>query len=115
MHKPSITIVSPKPGATVKGSFTVRVQIKNYRASCALFGKPNLDGYGHWHLNLDAATGGMMGMGAMMGMSCTNTIHASTAGLMPGSTHTLIALLVDNQHVPLMPLVASRVTVRIGQ
>jgi hypothetical protein len=115
MHKPSITIVSPKPGATVKGSFTVRVQIKNYRASCALFGKPNLDGYGHWHLNLDAATGGMMGMGAMMGMSCTNTIRASTAGLMPGSTHTLIALLVDNQHVPLMPLVASRVTVRIGK
>jgi hypothetical protein len=115
MHKPSITIVSPKPGATVKGSFTVRVRIRNYRASCALFGKPNLDGYGHWHLNLDTATGGMMGMGGMTGMSCANTIRASTAGLMPGSTHTLIALLVDNQHVPLMPLVASRVTVRIGK
>jgi hypothetical protein len=114
MHKPSITIVSPKRGATVKGSFTVRVRIMNYRASCALMGKPNLDGWGHWHLNLDTATGGMMGMGSMMGMSCTNTIRASTAGLMPGSTHTLIALLVDNQHVPLMPLVASRVTVRIG-
>jgi hypothetical protein len=115
MGKPSITIVSPRPGATVKGSFTVRVQIKHYRASCALFGKPNLDGYGHWHLNLDTATGGMMGMGGMTGMSCTNMIRASTAGLMPGSTHTLIALLVDNEHVPLMPLVASRVTVRIGK
>ena len=57
----------------------------------------------------------MMGMGGMMGMSCTNTIQASTAGLKPGSTHTLIALLVDNEHVPLMPLVASRVTVRIGK
>jgi len=91
------------------------VRIKNYHVSCALFGKPNLDGYGHWHLNLDAATGGMMGMGGMTGMSCANTIRASTAGLMPGSTHTLIALLVDNGHVPLMPLVASRVTVRIGK
>src|SRR6266851_4302053 len=41
MGKPSIAIISPKPGATVKGSFTVRVQVRNYRLSCALFGKPN--------------------------------------------------------------------------
>jgi len=115
MGKPSITILSPKPGATVRGAFTVRVRIKHDKISCALFGKPNLEGWGHWHLNLDSATGGMMGMGGMMAMSCTNTIQASTAGLMPGSTHTLIALLVDNQHVPLMPLVASRVQVRIGK
>jgi hypothetical protein len=114
MGKPSITIVSPKPGATVSGAFTVTVRITHYRTSCALFGKPDLHGWGHWHLNLDTATGGMMGMGGMMRMSCTRTIHASTAGLMPGSTHTLIALLVDNEHVPLMPLVAARVSVRIG-
>jgi hypothetical protein len=57
----------------------------------------------------------MMGMGGMMGMSCTNTIRASTAGLTPGPTHTLIALLVDNEHVPLMPMIAARVTVRIGR
>ena len=56
----------------------------------------------------------MMGMGGMMGMSCTRTIRASTAGLTPGSTHTLVALLVDNLHVPLVPLIAARVTVRIG-
>ncbi len=115
MGKPSITILSPKPGATVAGNFTVLVRIKNYKVSCALFGKPNLDGYGHWHLNLDSATGGMMGMGGMMAMSCTNTIRASAEGLKPGSTHTLIALLVDNLHVPLMPMVAARVTVRIGK
>jgi len=69
MGKPSITIVSPRPGATVSGNFTGAVRIKDFRASCALFGKPNLDGYGHWHLNLDSATGGMMGVGGMMGMS----------------------------------------------
>jgi len=114
MGKPSITIVSPAPGATVSGSFTVRVQVKNYDLSCALFGKPNLDGWGHWHLNLDSATGGMMGMGGMTGMSCTDTIQVSTSGLKPGSTHTLIALLVDNEHVPLMPMIASEVKVRIG-
>ena len=115
MAKPSISIVSPKPGVTVSGNFTVHVRVKDYHLSCALFGKPNLHGWGHWHLNLDTATGGMMGMGGMKGMSCTDVIHVSTAGLKPGSTHTLIALLVDNEHVPLMPLVASRVTVRIGK
>jgi len=115
MGKPSITILSPKPGATVSGTFTVRVRIRHFKVSCALFGKPNLEGYGHWHLNLDSATGGMMGMGGMLAMSCTNTIRASTEGLKPGSTHTLIALLVDNLHVPLMPMVAARVTVRIGK
>ena len=44
MGKPSIAIVSPRPGATVTGSFTVQVRIKNFRPSCALFGKPGLDG-----------------------------------------------------------------------
>ena len=61
MGKPSITILSPRPGATVSGTFTVRVRIRHFKVSCALFGKPNLEGYGHWHLNLDSATGGMMG------------------------------------------------------
>src|SRR6516162_8448556 len=113
--RPAITIVAPAPGATVTGTFTVAVRITGYRNSCALFGKPNLPGWGHWHLNLDTATGGMMGMGGMLGMSCTSTIRASTAGLKPGSTHTLIALLVDNMHVPLMPLTAAQVSVRIGK
>jgi hypothetical protein len=36
-------------------------------------------------------------------------------GLKPESTHTLIARLVDNTHVPLMPMIASEVKVRIGK
>ena len=115
MGKPSVSIVSPKPGATVSGNFTVKVRVKDYHLSCALFGKPNLHGWGHWHLNLDTATGGMMGMGGKMGMSCTHVIHVSTAGLKPGSHHTLIALLVDDEHAPLMPMIASEVKVRIGK
>lgn len=39
----------------------------------------------------------------------------SMAGLMPGSAHPLIGLLVGNPHVLLMPLVASRIAVRIGK
>jgi hypothetical protein len=111
---PSITILSPKNGATVSGSFDVVVKVTNYNLSCNLMGKPDVTGYGHWHLNLDSMSGPMMGMGTMLGMDCTTVFHASTQGLKSGQTHTLIALLTDNGHAPLNPAVASEVTVTIG-
>jgi hypothetical protein len=110
----SITILSPKNGATVSGSFDVVVAIKNFNLSCDLMGKPSVAGYGHWHLNLDSMSGPMMGMGTMLGMDCTTVFHATTQGLKSGQTHTLIALLTDNGHAPLHPPVASEVTVKIG-
>ena len=97
--KPSVRIVSPKPGGTVHGSFSISVRIKNFKPSCALYGKANVAGYGHWHVNVDSLTQGMMGMGTMMGMSCARSIHVSTAGLKPGK-HTFYAILVDNTHAP---------------
>jgi hypothetical protein len=112
--KPSIKILSPQPGTTVLGPFDVTVQLSNFNASCALMGKPDLAGYGHWHLNLDSSSGPMMGMGSMLGMSCQRVFHATTAGLKPGQTHTLIALLVDNGHAPLHPPVESKLEVTIG-
>lgn len=111
---PSITILSPKPGTTVSGPFDVTVQLSNFDASCALYGRPDVAGYGHWHLNIDSSTGPMMGMGTMLGMSCQRVFHATTAGLKPGETHTLIALLVDDGHAPLHPAVESKVEVKIG-
>jgi hypothetical protein len=111
---PSITILSPKNGATVSGSFDVVVEVKNYNLNCDLMGKPDVAGYGHWHANLDSMTGPMMGMGTMLGMSCTTVFHATTQGLQAGQTHTIIALLTDNGHAPLHPAVASEVTVMIG-
>jgi len=111
---PSITILSPKNGDTVSGSFDAVVKVVNFNLSCDLMGKPDVAGYGHWHLNLDTMTGPMMGMGTMLGMSCTTVFHATTQGLKSGETHTLIALLTDNGHAPLHPAVASQVTVKIG-
>ena len=111
---PSITILSPKPGAVLSGSFDVTVRITSFEPSCDLYGKANVAGYGHWHLNIDSATGPMMGMGSMLGMSCTATFHATTAGLAAGQHHTLIALLVDNEHAPLMPAAEARVPIVIG-
>lgn len=111
---PKIKIVSPAPGSVVGGAFDVTVEIANFDDSCALFGKPDVAGHGHWHLNVDSTTEGMMGMGTMLGMSCTPTIHVSTRGLKPGSSHDLIALLVDNGHAPLKPEVSSRVPITVA-
>jgi hypothetical protein len=112
LGKPSITITSPTNGQTVSGTFPVNVSVKNYHLSCALFGKQNLKGYGHWHLNHDTMAGPMMGMGTMLGMSCSNSFQASTVGLKPGP-HTFFAILEDNQHAPLMPSVFAKVKVNV--
>lgn len=110
--KPTIKITSPKAGDTVQGAFDVVVDISNFEPSCDLFGKPAVAGYGHWHVNLDSATGPMMGMGTMLGMSCEKVFHANTAGLKSGETHTVIALLLDNGHAPLG--IEDKVEVTIG-
>jgi hypothetical protein len=112
LGKPSITITSPTNGQSVGGTFTVTVSVKNFHPSCALYGKPNLKGYGHWHLNHDTMAGPMMGMGTMLGMSCANSFQASTVGLKPGP-HTFFAILEDDQHAPLMPSVFAKVTVNV--
>ncbi len=114
VRQPAVKIVSPKPGDTVSGDFDVVVEVTNFSLSCDLYGKPAVAGYGHWHLNFDSSTGPMMGMGTMAGMSCKETFHASTEGFAPGSTHTLIAILIDNGHAPLMPEIEGKVEVKIG-
>ena len=109
----SIKITSPAAGSVLNGAFDVTVQATNFNLSCDLFGKPAVAGYGHWHLNVDSDTGAMMGMGTMLAMSCAQTFHFTTASMTPGK-HTLIALLVDNGHVPFNPDVNDKVEVTIG-
>lgn len=111
--KAGIKILSPKPGETVSGSFDVKIDVSNFDLTCAEMGKPSVPGHGHWHLNFDTMKGPMMGMMTMAAMSCERTLHASTAGLKPGSRHQLIALLADNLHAPLMPAVADSVEVTV--
>jgi hypothetical protein len=98
---PDIEILEPQDGASLSGDFDVTVTITDYEDSCPLLGKPDVPGYGHWHVNIDSMTGPMMGMGTMLGMACTKTFHGSTIGLDPGSTHTLFALLTDDGHAPI--------------
>ena len=111
--KPSIKIASPAAGSKLSGAFDVTVDVGNFNLSCDLMGKPDVSGYGHWHLNFDSDTGPMMGMMTMAGMSCEKTLHATTQGLKPGK-HTLIALLTDNGHAPFKPNIADRVDVTVA-
>jgi len=111
--KPSIKILSPKTGETVSGSYAVKVEVQNFTLTCDEMGHANVAGHGHWHLNLDTMKGPMMGMMTMVAMSCEKMLQASTAGLKPGSTHKVIALLADNAHAPVMPEVSDSVEVKV--
>jgi hypothetical protein len=110
---PSIKILSPAKGALVSGSFDISVQVSNYNISCSLEGKPDVAGYGHWHVNLETLNSGMMGMETMARMSCQNVLHMSTQNF-PAGKHLLIVYLADDQHAPLMPEVMDSVDVIFG-
>ncbi len=110
---PSIKIMSPAKGAQLSGSFDITVQVANYNVSCALEGKPDVAGYGHWHVNLETLNSGMMGMETMARMSCQNVLQMSTQGF-PAGHHLLIVYLTDDQHAPLMPEIMDSVDVNFS-
>ncbi len=110
---PSIKIVSPAKGTQLSGNFNITVQVSNYNISCALEGKPDVAGYGHWHVNLETLNSGMMGMETMARMSCHSVLQLSTQNF-PAGKHLLIVYLTDDQHAPLMPEVMDSVDVNFG-
>ena len=97
--KPTVSIVSPADGTTVSGAFEMKISVKNFDLSEPLYGKADIAGYGHWHVNVDSTTMGMMGMATMMGMSGTPTFHVLLKGVTPGK-HRFWAILEDNTHAP---------------
>jgi hypothetical protein len=113
LGKPSVSILSPKNGATVSGhTFSLVFDVRNFRLSCDLLGRPKVDGTGHWHVNVDTTQGPMMGMMTMLAMGCTNSFEVPLAGIKPG-THKFFVLLVDNLHAPFSPAVEAGVTVNV--
>src|SRR5438034_3288811 len=113
LGKPSVSILSPKNGATVSGqTFSLVFDVRNFRLSCDLLGRPKVNGTGHWHVNVDTTQGPMMGMLTMLAMGCSNTFEVSLAGIKPG-THKFFVLLVDNLHAPFSPAVEAAVTVNV--
>jgi plastocyanin len=106
---PTITIESPASGETVSGEFDLTISTTDFTLSEDLFGKPNLDAFGHWHVFIDGAEG----MGTMAGMAGGDTFTVSADALTPGP-HTFIAVLVDNLHAPFDPPIATAVELEVA-
>lgn len=107
--KPSITILAPKRGSTVGEHFNVVLGWKNFRPSCALLGKPNVTGYGHWHLFVDTLT---KGLSTLLAMGCTHNDTVFTDGLATGK-HTLYAVFADNLHASITPSAVASLTFNV--
>ncbi len=60
---PEVSILWPPDGATVGPVFTLQVTKKSFTPSLELEGKPNLAGYGHYHVFVDMPMMDMTGGG----------------------------------------------------
>ncbi len=105
---PEVEIVSPADGANVGPKFTVRVRPANFTPSLALEGKPNLKGYGHYHvmvmgMSSDQGQTGMapgeMGMAGMIGMPGSNSFPVDLSAWKNG-TYKLTIIPAQNDHTP---------------
>ena len=106
--KPSISITSPAPGSTVSGkAFTLKANVRNFVLSQDSFGKKLVAGEGHWHIFVDKVN-----MAHMLTMAAGDSQTVPLKGIKPGK-HTFYALLVNNQHMPLKPMVVSSITLDV--
>jgi hypothetical protein len=100
---PTVKIVSPRDSATVRPRFTMRVQPTNFRPAYDLEGKPNIPGFGHYHVFVDMdmkameMPGGMMSMAGMVDMPGSNTIPLDLTAW-PDGQHTITVETVQNDH-----------------
>jgi hypothetical protein len=105
---PSIAITSPAAGSTVSGrSFTITAKVTNFVLCGECYGKKLVVGEGHWHIFLDKVN-----MAHMLTMASGSTQTVPLQGVTPGK-HTFIALLVDNHHMPIKPMVMTTVALLV--
>ncbi len=97
--EPDVEIVSPSDGAQIKlgDTFQIAIDVQNFALSRELMGKQDLEGYGHWHLNIDNEQGEP---GGLIAMGTSETISVSTDGLDPG-VHRFWVTLSGNGHAPI--------------
>ena len=100
MAAPSIAILSPAAGATVRGSsIPLRVAVRNYRLECTNIGKTNAPmGEGHYHVMVDG-----MDMAHLVGPFCSPSVAVSGRGLAPGRHTITVALATDAHALASMP------------
>ena len=129
-NPPSLAITSPANGTTVEGAFYMQVDIQNFVLSGESFGKELVDGVGHWQIYVDlhhsmmnctCEHGDPAHMEHMMMMLTHLKAEASTysqqvylKGLEPNMYHNFTAILVDNQHMHVMPMVMDTVSLYVS-
>lgn len=104
---PVISITNLENGATVGSELTLDVESQNFNAAADLEGKPNLRGYGHYHvfLNMPMADGmpdmSEMSMEGMLAMPGDDTFTLDLSAW-PEGEHTLVVMAANNDHTPIM-------------
>src|SRR5712691_1412413 len=86
------TASTPKPPANgtmvTANQVTLQVSPTGFQATCDQAGKPNQQGFGHYHVELDKA---------LVNMFCTPEAVISMQNVKPGM-HTLTVLPTQNDH-----------------
>ncbi len=118
---PEVTVVWPPNGATVGPLFTLQVSRNNFTPSFELEGKPNLAGYGHYHVFVDMpmmdmggdhGDMGMMSMAGMIGMPGTDSIPVDLRAW-PNGQHTITVEPVQNDHTPIQGAKEAMITITL--
>lgn len=115
---PEVSVVWPPDGATVGPVFTLQVNKKNFTPSLELEGKPDLAGFGHYHVFVDmdmsgmGMEGGMMSMAGMIGMPGNDNIAVDLSAWSNGQ-HTITVEPVQDDHTPIQGAMPGMVTINL--
>jgi len=123
---PTVKIISPADGATVGPQFTMKLRHANFTPALDLEGKPNLKGYGHYHVFVDMSmpsmemsstkmSGGameMMSMAGMVGMPGSDTFPVDLRAWKKGK-HTITVELVQNDHTNIADAKPAMITINL--
>jgi hypothetical protein len=107
--EPGVALVSPADGDTVPPRFEVQVTPQNFFPSTGLEGKPNVAGYGHYHVWVDTAEmpSSLAGLVLMPG---TNAFALDLSAWGPGE-HRVRIETAQNDHTMYDPATAVDFTV----
>lgn len=93
---PAVTVLSPADGATVGPRVTFRVTTTNFTPVLGLEGKPNIAGYGHYHLSVDKSSD-PMSMAGLIAMPASDTFTADLSAW-PAGKHVITIEAQNNDH-----------------
>jgi hypothetical protein len=112
---PEVSIISPADGDTVGPKFTINVEPEYFQPAENLEGKPNIPGYGHYHVFVDmkmdtAMSEGMMSMAGMVGMPGNNSFPVDLSAWKKGK-HVITVMPVQNDHTEIPGAKPAMITV----